>query len=303
MIDLKNEERTITCSTCGGKLGFLNHKFKDEAKICNKCFRLAKITLTELSKRGQLNISIEEIKEKITRTESENNGLCYLCDRKLTIWNRQQLADAQICSQCLSRAKLNTRERLVLSKTRISIFMLKLNKDTISFLPTKTIGKLIKFDDIKRRLLIAPNRIIDYKDIRSFELMEDGDTIASGGLGRAAIGGVLFGGAGAMVGAVTGNRKESCSKLQIKLTVNNADKSAEYIKFIDKKVNKSSTTYITAFNEAQECLSTLEIICSHKENVVSGHPADEIMKFKELLDLGAITEEEYEAKKKQMLGI
>ena len=31
--------------------------------------------------------------------------------------------------------------------------------------------------------------------------------------------------------------------------------------------------------------------------------ADELLKFKELLDAGAITEEEYEAKKKQILGL
>lgn len=32
-------------------------------------------------------------------------------------------------------------------------------------------------------------------------------------------------------------------------------------------------------------------------------PADEIRKFKELLDMGAITEEEYQAKKKSLLGL
>lgn len=31
--------------------------------------------------------------------------------------------------------------------------------------------------------------------------------------------------------------------------------------------------------------------------------ADEILKYKQLLDDGAITQEEYEAKKKQLLGI
>lgn len=31
--------------------------------------------------------------------------------------------------------------------------------------------------------------------------------------------------------------------------------------------------------------------------------ADEIMKYKQLLDMGAITKEEYESKKKQLLGI
>lgn len=32
-------------------------------------------------------------------------------------------------------------------------------------------------------------------------------------------------------------------------------------------------------------------------------PADEILKFKELLDMGAITQEEFDAKKKQLLGL
>ena len=31
--------------------------------------------------------------------------------------------------------------------------------------------------------------------------------------------------------------------------------------------------------------------------------ADEIKKFKELLDMGAITQEEFDAKKKQLLGL
>lgn len=43
---------------------------------------------------------------------------------------------------------------------------------------------------------------------------------------------------------------------------------------------------------------------STKENPTSGvSAADEILKFKELLDAGAITQEEFEAKKKQLLGL
>ena len=32
-------------------------------------------------------------------------------------------------------------------------------------------------------------------------------------------------------------------------------------------------------------------------------PADELKKFKDLLDMGAITQEEFDAKKKQLLGL
>lgn len=37
--------------------------------------------------------------------------------------------------------------------------------------------------------------------------------------------------------------------------------------------------------------------------VVTATPADEIKKYKELLDMGVITQEEFDAKKKQLLGL
>lgn len=37
--------------------------------------------------------------------------------------------------------------------------------------------------------------------------------------------------------------------------------------------------------------------------VAASSPADELKKFKELLDMGIITQEEFEAKKKQLLGL
>ena len=40
---------------------------------------------------------------------------------------------------------------------------------------------------------------------------------------------------------------------------------------------------------------------SDKDGTIS--PADEIKKYKELLDMGAITQEEFDAKKKQLLGL
>ena len=62
-------------------------------------------------------------------------------------------------------------------------------------------------------------------------------------------------------------------------------------------------------NNAQECLSLLQIMCdtSASQEPVQSAPvasaADEIMKFKGLLDAGVITQEEFDAKKKQLLGL
>ena len=44
--------------------------------------------------------------------------------------------------------------------------------------------------------------------------------------------------------------------------------------------------------------------CSYvRINIYIGSRADELKKFKELLDNGVITQEEFDAKKKQLLGL
>ncbi len=56
------------------------------------------------------------------------------------------------------------------------------------------------------------------------------------------------------------------------------------------------------FGQSKECITnnnTDEI----KESYSSNGTSDEIMKFKELLDKGVITQEEFDAKKKQLLGL
>lgn len=67
-----------------------------------------------------------------------------------------------------------------------------------------------------------------------------------------------------------------------------------------------SIVYKTAFKEAQKCLSKFELICKSRARATVAAPvsgADEILKYKQLLDMGIITQEEFTAKKKQILGI
>jgi hypothetical protein len=156
--------------------------------------------------------------------------------------------------------------------------------------------------------------IYKYEDIVDFELLEDGAPITKGGIGRAVAGGLMFGGVGAIVGGVTGgkNTKGICNTLKIKITVNNMSNPTVYLNFITTPTKKDSFTYKTLYKTAQECLSVLQLICSsvdaertvfakQQENPTSA--ADEILKFKGLLDSGIITEEQFEIKKKQLLGL
>lgn len=188
------------------------------------------------------------------------------------------------------------------------------------FIPTKKVGNRFYIDEIAKKWTIPDNFITgatkkaiiyNYSDVINYELIEDGNNIAKGGLGRAITGGILFGGVGAIVGGMTGGRKTTCSKLEIVITLRNTSNPIRRIPFINTSTKKDSLSYMKLSQEAQEIASFLQIICDfnntkqnqqmncYNNNNVS--VADEIKKFKELLDINAITQEEYDAKKDELL--
>ena len=94
------------------------------------------------------------------------------------------------------------------------------------------------------------------------------------------------------------------------ITLNNPLLSFKKIDFIKSEVKKGSITYKLKKKAAENLISVLDRICRSAEPTVSYvqpqiniSAADEIKKFKELLDAGIITEDEFNAKKKQLLGI
>lgn len=193
------------------------------------------------------------------------------------------------------------------------------------FNPTKTVSSYFAMDDNSEQWAIAKGLFpsyknctpYDYADIVDFELLEDGSSISRGGLGRALVGGALFGGVGAIVGGVTGKKKNklTCTSLMIKITVNDTARPVEYIKFITSSTYKTGLVYKSAYKNAQEIMSLLQLIANkvcEKKAAAQNPPVvvmqsvsavDEIRKLKELLDDGIISQDEFEAKKKQLLGI
>ncbi|MFI3206644.1 MAG: SHOCT domain-containing protein, partial [Clostridia bacterium] len=185
----------------------------------------------------------------------------------------------------------------------------------------KRVGNFIHFDDMNKKFAIPKTglsgkikdlRIYNYTDLIDYELIEDGNSISKGGVGRALVGGALFGGVGAIVGGSTGHkRKNTCSKLQIKITMNNIESPTVYINFIEAETKKDGFLYKQVYSQAQEALSILNIITqpiktdlepTTKSNTTTSS-ADEILKFKQLLDSGIISQEEFETKKQQLLGL
>ena len=187
-----------------------------------------------------------------------------------------------------------------------------------NFSVTKRIGNYIHFDDTNKKFAILETnlsgklkdmQIYDYSSIVEYELLEDGNSIEKGGVGRAIVGGALFGGVGAIVGGMTNHKhKATCSKLQIKITLNNISNPVVYVNFIETETKKDGIIYKSVFPMAQEALSILSVITKStvqpdENSAAVSSSADEIMKFKQLLDKGIITQEEFEQKKKQLLGL
>ena len=245
---------------------------------------------------------------------------CAICHKEVG-WNRFQIANKEwICPACFKKAGFNALtpiRKMTIDdiKTAMNSQQAK-NKELNSFNATKKIGGYLEIDDNKQLWLISKGflgkkpKVYKYSDIIDFELLEDGETITKGGLGRALAGGILFGGVGAIVGGVTGGKrtKPICNSLKIKITVKDINDPAVYINFIEGKAKKNGIIYKIASESAQECLSTLQLICDSQKSEQNNEAtttsnADEIMKYKNLLDAGAITQEEFEAKKRQLLGL
>ncbi len=67
--------------------------------------------------------------------------------------------------------------------------------------------------------------------------------------------------------------------------------------------NGEKSTLFVASMDVEKMVDYIKSKLSRPTITAAISPADEIMKYKKLLDCGAITAEEYEAKKKQLLGL
>lgn len=250
---------------------------------------------------------------------------CLICGKSMGIFvNKVAIADGSICMDCWKKSGMESSMDTLMSSGQYNsatikemITLRERNESLISnFKPTKKVGMLSFNDDTQAFIITKSKKNQDlyyYEQIVDFELLEDGETITKDGLGRAVAGGLLLGGVGAIVGGITGGKKSKgvCNSLQIKITFRNNPRQTEYVSFISSETKKDGFFYRTAYQLAQDTLSALQIAVDKVDNgtatevpvqqVFSG--ADEILKYKGLLDAGIITKEEFEAKKAQILNL
>lgn len=168
------------------------------------------------------------------------------------------------------------------------------------------------FDDKHGKLFIKKsftmNRsqaVYNYDELISYTpIFEGGKIKKHHGITRAIVGGVLAGPVGAVVGAGTGGKEFATIKrlgFILHLTDN---RSQNYMLMISESKSDSFLTK-SAMEDYNNIAAKLDQIISSntQESTSNGSNADELRKFKGLLDDGIISQAEFDEKKKELLGL
>jgi hypothetical protein len=152
----------------------------------------------------------------------------------------------------------------------------------------------------------------DFNNVVDCEIIEDNSTIMKGGVGRAVVGGVLAGGVGAIVGASTRSSSDIVRMLEVKIVLDDIVEPVLTMKLILSETERDTITYREALSFAHETHAAMvSMISSSKKdevskvNVVEGIEETATGKIKELAKLkdeGILTEEEFTAKKTELLA-
>jgi len=154
-------------------------------------------------------------------------------------------------------------------------------------------------------------KIYNYSDIINFELLKDGGSIAKGRAGSALVGGLLLGAAGAVIGSSRAKQQmQTCNSMIITITVDDPNSPLISIPLISSEIKTASFLYESIIKTAQSTMSMLGYMQNKGKpdnapiDMAAGiSSADEIKKYKQLFDDGVLTEDEFTAKKKQLLDI
>lgn len=201
-----------------------------------------------------------------------------------------------------------------------------INKNGISNSQSISLKNIARIDiETQKKLLGAysyyesESVVLKFEQILDFEIFENGNSVVSSKTGSAIVGGLLFGGLGAIAGA-SGSRiiSDNCKTLKLNIYTTDVTNSVVTLDLLDKGIEKNSTEYENLKDTINKMIGFLKIARESNrqaerkedkkvivENIEDINQNNILRKLKELAQLkeqGIINDKEFEESKKKILS-
>ena len=260
-----------------------------------------------------------EIGAKEKRWKTKEGYLCPDCQKPFGIWSGPRAFIGYTADEIrdLSQRNIAATEFLAKNKDLFDLLVISRNIENILFIDDTNKKWYFTFGDPYKNAIVLDENIrypvvFNFNDITAVDISLGDKVITSAattrkdkGLRKAAAGALIGGAPGAIIGSMMASSKTTFQTIE----------SQQYYINVTL-VGESNTIRIPASNEqlANSLYSAFLSIIPQNEHVAEKtnnnkesnnihSPADEIRKFKELLDDGLITQDEFDAKKKQLLDL
>jgi hypothetical protein len=152
---------------------------------------------------------------------------------------KNNVANGTVCNECYTQCsyfltpyEIMNHKSLLMTTLKEAYARAKKSEELDKiFRGTGNVGNNFFVDSVNNLWAVIDNTynenkklVFSFDDVVGFELLQDDESILTGGLGSAIAGGVLFGGVGAIVGGIVGTKKIKAviKKFQIKIDFKNA---------------------------------------------------------------------------------